>query len=75
VTDEPISEERRVDLEARERVGELLELIRDFYTTCHMVAVGQLEPSKAKAKAREVESRLDDMVKEMISRVEPRSKE
>jgi hypothetical protein len=70
MTNEPISDERRVDLEGRERVGELLDLIRDFYTTCHMVAVGQLEPSKAKAKAQAIEERLDKMMQEMIARAE-----
>ena len=64
------SEERRVDLETRERIAEVLELIRDFYTTCHMVAVGQLEPSKAKAKAQAIEVRLSEIMEDMIERAE-----
>jgi hypothetical protein len=62
--------ERRTNDGVREKVAELLKLIREFYTTCHMVAVGQLEPSKAKAKAAVVERRLNQMMAEMIEEAE-----
>ena len=62
--------ERRTDAGVRARIQELLKLIRDFYTTCHMVAVGQLEPSKAKAKAQVVERRLNQMMADMIEALE-----
>lgn len=66
----PGGSDRRSDLTVREKIHELLVLIRDFYTTCHMVAVGQLEPSKAKAKAQVVERQLDEMMTEMLRRIE-----
>ena len=56
--------------DAREQVQELLELIREFHTTCHMVAVGQLEPSKAKAKAHGVEERVHELMTRMIDQAE-----
>ena len=64
------SVERRTDVGVREQIQELLKLIRDFYTTCHMVAIGQLEPSKAKAKAQVVERRLNQMMADMIESIE-----
>lgn len=63
-------EERRTDLDVREQIRQLLSLIREFYTTCHMVAVGQLEPSKAKAKAQDVEEKLNAMTARMLERIE-----
>ena len=69
-SDRPDGDERRSDGGLREKVQELLKLIREFYTTCHMVAVGQLEPSKAKAKAQVVERRLNLMMAEMLDDLE-----
>ena len=63
-------DERRADLSVRDKIQELLKLIREFYTTCHMVAVGQLEPSKAKAKAQVVERRLNQMMADMLEKIE-----
>ena len=65
--------ERRADDTIRDQIQELLKLIREFYTTCHMVAVGQLEPSKAKAKAQVVERKLNAMMAHMLDKVEGRS--
>lgn len=62
--------DRRSDLTVRKQIQDLLTLIRDFYTTCHMVAVGQLEPSKAKAKAQTVERQLNAMMEHMLRQVE-----
>lgn len=62
--------ERRADNSIREQIQELLKLIREFYTTCHMVAVGQLEPAKAKAKAQIVERKLNTMMGHMLERIE-----
>jgi len=64
------SQDRRSDAGVRKQIQELLALIRDFYTTCHMVAVGQLEPSKAKAKAQVVEGQLNDMMANMLGTLE-----
>lgn len=65
-----LDEDRRSDLTVREQIQELLKLIREFYTTCHMVAVGQLEPSKAKAKAAVVEGKLNQMMAHMLDQIE-----
>ena len=62
----PGGDERREDDGSRGQVQDLLKLIREFYTTCHMVAVGQMEPSKAKAKAQVVERRLNLMMANML---------
>jgi hypothetical protein len=62
--------ERRKSSSVRDDIQELLKLIREFYQTCHMVAVGQLEPSKAKAKAQVVERRLNLMMADMLEKVE-----
>lgn len=62
--------DRRSDDTVRRQIQDLLALIRDFYTTCHMVAVGQLEPAKAKAKARVVERKLNHMMEHMLAQVE-----
>ena len=64
------SEDRRSDTGVREQNQDLLALIREFYTTCHMVAVGQLEPSKAKAKAQVVEGKLNKMMASMLDTLE-----
>jgi hypothetical protein len=64
------AEERRSDRGVRQQIQDLLALIREFYTTCHMVAVGQLEPSKAKAKAQVVEGKLNEMMASMLETLE-----
>lgn len=64
-----LEEDRRSDLAVRRHIRQLLELIRDFYSTCHMVAVGQLSPAKAKARARDVEEKLNEIMKDMLDRV------
>lgn len=69
----PSGNERRADDTIRDQIQELLKLIREFYTTCHMVAVGQLEPAKAKAKAQVVERKLNAMMARMLDKVEGRS--
>lgn len=68
-------EDRRQDITVRRHIQQLLELIRDFYSTCHMVAVGQLSAAKAKAKAREVEEKLDVMMEEMLTRIDAEEEE
>ena len=58
--------ERRADPGVRQQIQELLRLIREFYTMCHIVAVGELEPAKAKARAQVVESQLNEMMAELL---------
>lgn len=71
----PLEEDRRSDLTTRRHIRQLLDLIREFYSTCHMVAVGQLAAPTAKKKARQVGEKLDFMMVEMLSRIEAESKE
>lgn len=66
----PEGEERRANRTLRRQVHDLLALIREFYQTCHMVAVGQLEPSRAKAKARALEEKLQAMMGEMMEGID-----
>lgn len=65
------SEDRRSDLLVRRHVRQLLELIREFYGTCHMVALGQLSAAKAKSKAQDMERKLQIMMNDMLARIEP----
>ena len=62
--------ERRADVGVRGQIQELLKLIREFYTMCHIVAVGELDPEKAKARAQVVESQLNEMMAELLESVE-----
>lgn len=66
----PGGEDRREDMTVRRHIQQLLELIRDLYVTCNMVAVGQLSAAEAKSKAREVEDKLSVMMQEMLERVD-----
>lgn len=66
----PADPDRRSDLVVRAHIRELLALIRDFYSTCHMVAVGQLSPAKAKEKAHDVEVKLNVMMQNMLERID-----
>ena len=66
----PEGEERRANPTLRRQVHDLLALIREFYQTCHMVAVGQLEPARAKSKARSLEEKLHVMMGEMLAEID-----
>jgi hypothetical protein len=66
----PGGEERRANPTLRRQVRDLLALIREFYQTCHMVAVGQLEPARAKAKARLLEEKLQVMMGQMLAEID-----
>ena len=68
-----LEEGRRSDMAVRRHIRQLLELIRDFYATCHMVAVGQLSPAKAKARARDVEEKVNEIMKDMLDGLEEES--
>jgi hypothetical protein len=62
--------ERRSDVDVRGQVEELLKLIREFYTMCHVVADGRLEPTRAKARAQVVESQLNEMMAQLLDKGE-----
>lgn len=51
--------ERRTDADVREHIEELLKHFREFYTTCHLMATGALEPDAAKDMASGIERRLN----------------
>jgi hypothetical protein len=68
-------DDRRQDIAVRRHVQQLLELIRDFYSTCHMVAVGQLSAAKAKEKALDVEQKVDDLMGDLLQRLDDTDKE
>ena len=56
---------RRVDHKAREYIETLLKHFRQFYTTCHLMAAGQLEPKEAKSRAAEIERELNTLLAEV----------
>ena len=63
-------DERRADVDVRGQIQELLKLIREVYTMCHIVSVGELDPEKAKARAQVVEGQLNTMMAELLESVE-----
>ena len=66
----PGTGDRRADTGVRGQIQELLKLIREFYAMCHIVADGQLDPDKAKARAQVVEGQLNTMMAELLESVE-----
>ena len=54
--------DRRSDGEVRDHVDELLKHFREFYTTCHLMATGSLEPAEAKDIAAGIERRLNSLL-------------
>ena len=57
--------DRRVDHKAREYMETLLKHFRQFYTTCHLMAAGKLEPKEAKSRAAEIERELNTLLAEV----------
>ena len=53
---------RRADSEVRGHVDELLKHFREFYTTCHLMAVGSIEPDEAKSQAAGIERSLNKLL-------------
>ena len=54
-----------MDHKAREYIETLLKHFRQFYTTCHLMAAGQLEPKEAKSRAAEIERELNTLLAEV----------
>ena len=54
--------DRRTDTGVRRHIDDVLKQVRDFYTTCHLTAVGKLEPEEAKSRAVAVERRLNELL-------------
>ena len=59
------SDERRADTDVRGHIDELLKSFREFYTTCHLMATGNLEPDEAKDLAAGIERRLNKLLAEI----------
>ena len=57
--------DRRVNHKAREYIETLLKHFRQFYTTCHLMAAGQLEPEEAKSRAAKMERELNTLLAEV----------
>jgi hypothetical protein len=56
---------RREDQDIRAHIDDLLKHFREFYTTCHLMAAGQLEPEEAKDLAGGIERRLNKLLAEV----------
>lgn len=54
--------DRRTDADVRAHVDELLKQIREFYSTCHLMASGQLAPELAKERASITERALNSLL-------------
>ena len=57
--------DRRDDGAVRGYIDDLLKHFREFYTTCHLMAGGQLEPEEAKDLAAGIERRLNALLVEL----------
>ena len=60
-----VPDERRTDEDVRGHIEELLKHFREFYTTCHLMATGALEPDAAKDMAGGIERRLNRLLADM----------
>lgn len=54
-----VASERRVDVDVRSYVDDLLKQIREFYSTCHLMTSGGLAPDAAKERATAIEKNLN----------------
>lgn len=54
--------DRRADEEVRGYIDELLQHFREFYTTCHLMTTGSLEPAEAKTLAAGIERKLNELL-------------
>lgn len=57
--------DRRSDEDVRSYIDDLLKHFREFYTTCHLMASGSLEPAEAKDLAAGIERRLNALLAEV----------
>lgn len=56
------SSERRTDADVRAAIEDLLRLIREFYTTTHLLASGRLGATEARELAAAIERRLNALL-------------
>ena len=57
--------DRRADAAVRGHIEDLLKHVRDFYTTCHLMASGKLEPEEAKGLVSGIERKLNELLAEI----------
>ena len=57
--------DRRGNPAVRGYIEDLLKHFREFYTTCHLMAGGQLDPEEAKELAGGIERRLNALLAEV----------
>jgi len=54
--------DRREDMEVRTHIEQLLQHFREFYSTCHLMATGLIQPDEAEKRASELEMRLNRLL-------------
>ena len=57
--------DHRANAVVRDYIDDLLKHFREFYTTCHLMAGGQLDPEEAKDLAAGIERRLNELLAEV----------
>jgi hypothetical protein len=57
--------ERRADVDVRGSIDELLKHIREFYSTCHLMGTGRMDPTEALEKAGMQEKDLNRLLAEV----------
>lgn len=57
--------ERREDAEVRRYIDQLLKHFREFYSTCHLMANGLIEPENAERRAGQLEHELNRLLAEV----------
>lgn len=59
--------ERRKDHTMRRYVEELLQRVREFYTTCHLMRSGQIQVEAALERTTKIEQELNRLLAELTS--------
>ncbi|MBI4541078.1 MAG: hypothetical protein HY704_16370 [Gemmatimonadetes bacterium] len=61
--------ERRKDQVVRDHVNELLQLIREFYTTCHLMRSNQIPVESAVERTTRIEQELNRILGDVVQAV------
>ncbi len=67
--------DRRHDAEVRRYIDQLLKHFREFYTMCHLMAQGTLDPAEAKDLAAGLERRLNALLAEVTDAARKQAEE
>lgn len=54
--------ERRTDAEVCQHINDLLKELREFYSTCHLLANDRIAPEKAQERAGDIERNLNRLL-------------